>query len=88
MSAPAGATGPAPVRNRSTRLDVLQRRLGHEFADRALLRQAMVHRSYLNENPGEALESNERLEFLATRSSTPSSRAACTTITPPPPRAG
>ena len=64
MSAPAGATGPAPVRNRSTRLDVLQRRLGHEFADRALLRQAMVHRSYLNENPGEALESNERLEFL------------------------
>ena len=64
MSAPAGAAGPAPVRRRSTRLDVLQRRLGHEFADRALLRQAMVHRSYLNENPGEALESNERLEFL------------------------
>lgn len=49
---------------RSTRLDLLAQRLGHDFADRALLRQAMVHRSHLNENPGEPIESNERLEFL------------------------
>lgn len=54
----------AGVRPRSTRLDVLERRLGHRFADRDLLRQAMVHRSYLNENPAEPLASNERLEFL------------------------
>ena len=49
---------------RSTRLDLLAQRLGHDFQDRALLRQAMVHRSFLNENPGEPVESNERLEFL------------------------
>ncbi len=34
------------------------------FGDRALLRQALVHRSYLNEHPETSLESNERLEFL------------------------
>ena len=49
---------------RSRRSDVLARRLGYEFRDSSLLRQALIHRSYLNENPGEALESNERLEFL------------------------
>ena len=49
---------------RSTRIDLLAKRLGHEFHDRALLRQAMVHRSFLNENPGQPVESNERLEFL------------------------
>ncbi len=64
MNDPSGPAGRVPARGRSTRLDVLQQRLGHEFADRALLRQAMVHRSHLNENPGDAVESNERLEFL------------------------
>jgi len=49
---------------RSRRLDALQRRLGYEFQQPALLRQALVHRSYLNENPEEPQESNERLEFL------------------------
>jgi ribonuclease-3 len=34
------------------------------FKDPALLQRALTHRSYLNEHPGEALESNERLEFL------------------------
>ena len=46
------------------RVDALARRLGHRFTDSALLRQALLHRSYLNENPHELLESNERLEFL------------------------
>lgn len=46
------------------RLDVLTRRLGYRFDNGALLRQALLHRSYLNENPQELLESNERLEFL------------------------
>ena len=32
--------------------------------DLALLRQALVHRSYLNEHPESSLASNERLEFL------------------------
>jgi ribonuclease III len=34
------------------------------FGDRDLLRRAVVRRSYLNENPGFGLGSNERLEFL------------------------
>lgn len=46
------------------RIDALARRLGYRFNDSALLRQALLHRSYLNENPQELLESNERLEFL------------------------
>jgi ribonuclease-3 len=39
------------------------RRLNLPFSDGRLLRRALTHRSYLNENP-EALEDNERLEFL------------------------
>jgi len=42
----------------------LEERLGVTFKDAAVLRQAFVHSSYVNENPGEAPESNERLEFL------------------------
>jgi ribonuclease-3 len=38
--------------------------LGLEFNDYSLLTRALTHRSYLNENPGEALEDNERLEYL------------------------
>ena len=38
-------------------------KLGIEFRDPLLLTRALTHRSYLNENP-EALEDNERLEFL------------------------
>jgi ribonuclease-3 len=42
----------------------LEKRLGVKFKKRALLHQALVHSSYVNENPSEAPESNERLEFL------------------------
>ncbi len=45
-------------------LDALRRRIDVAFRDPGLLRQALVHRSYLNEQPDPALESNERLEFL------------------------
>lgn len=34
------------------------------FKDKALLRQAFTHRSYINENKNTKLEHNERLEFL------------------------
>ena len=34
------------------------------FKDASLLRQALIHSSYVNENPGSAAQSNERLEFL------------------------
>jgi ribonuclease-3 len=42
----------------------VEERLGIKFRNPALLRQAFIHRSYLNENMSEALESNERLEFF------------------------
>ena len=42
----------------------LQEALGVWFRDEGLLRLALTHSSYLNENPGEFPESNERLEFL------------------------
>ncbi len=45
-------------------LGALERALGITFRDRSLLSQALVHRSYLNENPDSHLQSNERLEFL------------------------
>jgi len=35
-----------------------------KFKKQSLLRQALTHRSYLNEHPDQALSSNERLEFL------------------------
>jgi len=41
----------------------LAKRLGLTFQDLLLLSRALTHRSYLNEHP-EALEDNERLEFL------------------------
>ncbi len=44
-------------------LAVLQSSIGIVFNDVNLLKQALVHRSYLNETP-EDLSSNERLEFL------------------------
>jgi ribonuclease-3 len=45
-------------------LDELERRLGVEFRDRALLRQALIHKSLTNERGESGLASNERLEFL------------------------
>lgn len=34
------------------------------FKDKNLLKQAFIHRSYINENPSAGLSHNERLEFL------------------------
>jgi len=34
------------------------------FKNKDLLKQAFIHRSYINENPGTQLSHNERLEFL------------------------
>ncbi len=45
-------------------LESLQTALGYAWRDEQLLRQAMVHRSYLNENPDFPVGHNERLEFL------------------------
>lgn len=42
----------------------LEEKIGYNFRDKKLLKQALAHRSYLNEHPEEKLSSNERLEFL------------------------
>ena len=47
----------------SADLDAFQRRIGHRFADPALLMRAMTHSSFA----GGARPSNERLEFLGDR---------------------
>ncbi len=45
-------------------LEDLEQTLGVTFQNRDTLRQALVHRSYLNEHPDFPLGQNERLEFL------------------------
>jgi ribonuclease-3 len=44
--------------------EAFARRLGIEFSNRELLARALTHRSFVNEHPDEALDDNERLEFL------------------------
>tara|TARA_Y100000310_G_scaffold273705_1_gene289351 strand:- start:39019 stop:39705 length:687 start_codon:yes stop_codon:yes gene_type:complete len=41
-----------------------EKKIDINFNNKDLLRQAFIHRSYLNENPKESLGHNERLEFL------------------------
>ena len=61
MSSDARRAGPA---DGSRGWATLERLLGTRFRDRALLRQALIHRSYVNEHPEEGLESYDRLEYL------------------------
>ncbi|MFA4941122.1 MAG: ribonuclease III [Patescibacteria group bacterium] len=42
----------------------LEEKLGIKFKNQDLLKQSVVHRSYLNEHPDFELNHNERLEFL------------------------
>lgn len=42
----------------------LEKDLNIAFKDKDLLKQAFIHRSYLNEHPEVSLDHNERLEFL------------------------
>ncbi|MBX4195649.1 ribonuclease III [Candidatus Parcubacteria bacterium] len=41
-----------------------EKTIGITFRDKGLLKQAFVHRSYINENRSSGLSHNERLEFL------------------------
>ena len=45
-------------------IESLAKKLGVKFNNPNLLKQALTHRSYLNENRGKKIEHNERLEFL------------------------
>lgn len=65
-SIPEREAPPAAIRRKlanGERVFALQRALGLEFLDPTLLREALTHRSYLNEI-NQAWPSNERLEFL------------------------
>ena len=42
---------------------LLEKKLNIVFENKALLREALTHRSYINENPSSGSH-NERLEFL------------------------
>jgi ribonuclease III len=44
--------------------NIFEQSIGIEFNNKDLLKQAFIHRSYLNENKNTKLEHNERLEFL------------------------
>jgi ribonuclease-3 len=41
-----------------------EKKIGIEFKDKSLLKQAFTHRSYINENKNSKTNHNERLEFL------------------------
>lgn len=45
-------------------MEDFQKQIGIEFSDKNLLKQAFIHRSYINENKASGLSHNERLEFL------------------------
>lgn len=45
-------------------MESLESRIGYSFKDKGLLRDALTHSSYFNENRSASHESNERLEFL------------------------
>ena len=54
----------APAPERASRLHALEARLGHHFADLALLDQALTHSSRAHESLGGPARHNEPLEFL------------------------
>lgn len=43
---------------------LIEKTFGYEFKNRDLLKEALTHRSYLNERPSWGISHNERLEFL------------------------
>lgn len=47
-----------------TELSKLEKKIDIEFENKDLLKEALTHRSYINENPSWKLPHNERLEFL------------------------
>ena len=48
----------------SSATENLENKIGVNFSNKNLLKEALTHRSYLNENPDWGVPHNERLEFL------------------------
>ena len=46
------------------KLEGLEKKIGYQFQDKSLLKQALCHSSYANEHHWDRLKNNERLEFL------------------------
>ncbi len=62
---PRASRSPVPPSSETlAALDGLVANLGHDVQDRALLLQALTHRSFVNERPELAPDHNETLEFL------------------------
>ena len=64
MSKAGSSDGASDNARPRTQFPSIEKWLGVSAYDPSLLELAFVHSSYLNENPGESTESNERLEFL------------------------
>lgn len=52
------------MKNQGDPIDALLRTLGYEFSNRAILLEALTHRSFVNECSDPAVRDNERFEFL------------------------
>lgn len=52
------------IKNKIMNLNDLEKNIGINFNDKNLLKQAFIHRSFINENFKSGLSHNERLEFL------------------------
>ena len=52
------------TKERRVQLKQLQKNISCSFKRLALLNQALIHKSFVNENPHQPFEDNERLEFL------------------------
>lgn len=50
--------------SKNMNFELFEKKTGIVFKNKDLLKQAFIHRSYLNENKTSKLEHNERLEFL------------------------
>lgn len=52
------------MEHETANFEEFEKNIGVTFSDKSLLRRAMTHRSYINENQGLGWRHNERLEFL------------------------
>lgn len=53
-----------PYQKLLNQVNVIEERIGYSFKNKDILTLSFIHRSFFNENRGEAKEHNERLEFL------------------------
>ncbi len=62
----AGMALPMVRKRTNNRMNIigLEKTINYSFANKALIKEALTHRSYRNENPAWVVPHNERLEFL------------------------